>query len=118
MTQYLFSYGTLQMERVQIELFNRLLLGARDRLQGYRLGTLDITDASVLQTSQQAEHPIAIPSEARKDFIPGMVYKMTEEEMILADSYEVDDYKRIEVQLSSRLKAWVYVLANIKNDLP
>lgn len=105
----LFSYGTLQKEKVQMESFGRLLHGTRDELPGYRIDMLRITDEAVLATSQQAYHPIALPSEDPQDRIEGMVFEITEEELLAADAYEVADYKRISVILSSGKQAWVYV---------
>lgn len=107
--QYLFSYGTLQKEKVQLESFGRLLHGVKDSLLGYRIDMLRITDEAVLATSQQAYHPIAIPSEDPADRVEGMVFAVTEEELLAADRYEVDDYKRIPVTLTSGKEAWVYV---------
>lgn len=34
MNEYLFSYGTLQLEKVQIESFGKILKGPKDTLQG------------------------------------------------------------------------------------
>lgn len=108
-TQYLFSYGTLQKEKVQLESFGRLLHGSKDALPGYRIDMLRITDESVLATSQQAYHPIAILSEDPGDLVEGMVFEITGEELLAADRYEVDDYKRIPLTLVSGKQAWVYV---------
>lgn len=55
---YLFSYGTLQKEQVQMETFGRLLNGQRDILTGYRLNMLEVTDPEVLRKSNQKYHPI------------------------------------------------------------
>ena len=35
-TEFLFSYGTLQLEAVQMANFGRLLTGQRDVLEGFR----------------------------------------------------------------------------------
>jgi gamma-glutamylcyclotransferase (GGCT)/AIG2-like uncharacterized protein YtfP len=107
--QYLFSYGTLQKEKVQLESFGRLLNGEKDALLGFRIDMLRITDEAVLATSQQAYHPIAIVSEDPSDRVEGMVFAVSDEELLAADKYEVDDYKRILVTLASGKEAWVYV---------
>lgn len=117
MIQHLFSYGTLQLEKVQIELFGRLLFGCKDKLKGYKLGLLEIKDQEVLRTSNQSHHPIAIPSFDPHDAIEGMLLAVTEEELISADKYEVDDYARVEVTLLSGKKAWFYEAANLKQKL-
>jgi hypothetical protein len=40
-----------------------------------------------------------------------MVFKITPEELIAADRYEVSDYTRVQVTLGSGLQAWAYVRA-------
>ncbi|WP_281280720.1 hypothetical protein [Falsirhodobacter xinxiangensis] len=40
-----------------------------------------------------------------------MVFRITAAELAAADAYEVADYKRVEVALTSGRKAWVYVQA-------
>jgi hypothetical protein len=37
------------------------------------------------------------------------VFTISKEELLLADNYETDDYKRIKVKLQSGKEAWVYV---------
>lgn len=54
----LFSYGTLQLEQVQLETFGRLLKGEKDILEGYKLTMIEIMDAEVLRKSNQKFHPI------------------------------------------------------------
>ncbi|MGE8555729.1 MAG: hypothetical protein ACN6OB_17560 [Chryseobacterium jejuense] len=55
---YLFSYGTLQKEQVQLETFGRILQGEKDSLLGYELNMLEITDPEVLRKSGQKYHPV------------------------------------------------------------
>lgn len=109
MTEYLFSYGTLQLEKVQIESFGRILKGTKDSLLGYMLISLEITDENVLKQSEQRFHPMAVPSEHTSDKIEGVVFEVSSEELLQADKYEVADYKRILVALESGKKAWIYV---------
>ena len=111
MTENLFSYGTLQKEKVQKELFGRLLNGKLDVLPGYKLSTIEIKDPAVLEKSEQTYHLIAIPSPNNNDMIEGMVLELSPEELQTADGYETDDYKRVEVELKSGKKSWVYVAA-------
>ncbi|MGC4034787.1 MAG: gamma-glutamylcyclotransferase family protein [Chitinophagaceae bacterium] len=111
MTEYLFSYGTLQLEKVQIESFGRILRGTNDSLKNYRIASLEITDEKVLQQSGQQFHPIALPSLNADDKIDGVVFEITSEELLQADKYEVADYKRIAVTLESGKRAWMYVSA-------
>lgn len=92
-----------------MESFGRLLTGHPDSLPGYRLDMLEITDVAVLASSQQAFHPIAILTQNPNDRIEGMVFEITQEELLAADAYEVEDYIRTAVLLSSGKQAWVYV---------
>lgn len=109
MTEYIFSYGTLQLEKVQIESFGRILNGTKDALPGYKLTMLEIKDENVLQQSGQVFHPMAVPSHDSNDKVDGVVFELSEEELQQADAYEVDDYKRVSVTLESGKLAWVYI---------
>ena len=71
--QYLFSYGTLQSETAQQELYGRRLMGTSDILRNYRLEHLDIKDPALLQAGQKHEHPIAMKSHINEDEIKGLL---------------------------------------------
>ena len=105
----LFSYGTLQLESVQLASFGRVLYGAPDAIVGYSRSWIEITDAQVLATSGQTHHPIVMFTGNVEDFVEGTVFQLTPEELAQADSYEVSDYKRVEVSLRSGGTTWVYV---------
>jgi gamma-glutamylcyclotransferase (GGCT)/AIG2-like uncharacterized protein YtfP len=107
----LFSYGTLQLETVQLETFGRRLTGAADALPGYSRMMVRITDPAVIAASGADHHPIVAASADPDDSVEGMVFEITAEELAAADTYEVADYKRIDVVLASGLRAWVYVQA-------
>jgi len=81
-------------------------------LPSYRVEQLEITDPDVLNSSQQQYHPIAVQTNNPSDFIAGMVFEITDEELTCTDTYEVNDYVRIEATLTSGNKAWVYVSKN------
>lgn len=106
---YLFSYGTLQKEQVQIETFGRILEGEKDILRGYQLEMLEIKDPEVVRKSNQKFHPILVFSNSEKDEIEGVLFEVTDEEILQADKYEVDDYKRIETVFKSGKKGFIYV---------
>ena len=108
MTQKLFSYGTLQLKNVQKETFGRNLVGKKDRLLGYKLESLKIKDPSVLKISEAKTHPIIRFTGTTVDVVEGTVFEVTSGELLEADNYEVEDYKRIEVILKSGIKSWVY----------
>jgi len=106
---YLFSYGTLQKEGVQIETFGRILQGEKDILKGYKLKMLEITDPEVLRKSNQKYHPILEFSGNADDEVEGVLFGVTDEEILQADEYEVDDYKRIETVFKSGKVGFIYV---------
>jgi len=108
--QYLFSYGTLQKEKVQIELFGRILQGSGDTLIGYKVSTIEIKDESFLLKGEQKYQLTAVISKDN-DNIKGTVFEITEEELRLADKYEPVNYKRVKVVLESGKEAWVYIAA-------
>lgn len=106
---YLFSYGTLQKEKVQLETFGRILKGEKDFLLGYKLNMLEITDPEVLRKSGQKYHPVLEFSGNADDEIEGVLFEVTEAEILQADEYEVDDYKRIETTFKSGKRGFIYV---------
>ena len=97
----LFSYGTLQEERVQLSTFGRRLDGAHDELPGFDrvLLKLQKPDVTVLNV---------VPRDTSRAI--GAAFEVSDEELRLADIYEAPfGYKRIPVQLASGREAWVYV---------
>lgn len=110
-TEWLFSYGTLQLDSVQISTFGRKLEGNHDALPLYEKTMVKIEDPQVVATSGQTHHPIIKYSGNPADRVNGMVFKITPEELANANDYEVDAYKRVAVQLASGQTAWVYVNA-------
>ena len=111
-TELLFSYGTLQLEAVQIATFGRLLAGTSDALPGFELATLKIEDPAVIAISGKAIHMIANFTGRDSDVILGTVFQVTLDDIENADKYEVDSCKRIAVTLRSGVRAWVYVDAS------
>jgi gamma-glutamylcyclotransferase (GGCT)/AIG2-like uncharacterized protein YtfP len=105
----LFSYGTLQLEQVQLELFGRTLESEQDALVGYKKEMIGIKVESVVHLSGEEEHVIISYSGNDSDIIKGAVLSITTEELNRADDYETNDYKRIKVTLQSGRAAWVYV---------
>jgi hypothetical protein len=108
----LFSYGTLQLEKVQLENYGRILNGEQDILTGYKMDNLQITDSTVLAKSKLEYHPIAVKSDNQNDFIAGVIFEITETELVETDKYEVSQYRRILETFKSGKKAWVYVAKN------
>ena len=108
-TELLFSYGTLQLEAVQMATFGRLLTGTSDVMTGFELVSLKIEDPDVVAISGKAHHTMATSSGRASDVIPGMVFAVTPAEIQNADKYEVAAVKRVSVVLQSGVRAWVYV---------
>ncbi|MEU8397000.1 gamma-glutamylcyclotransferase family protein [Nonomuraea sp. NPDC048892] len=104
----LFSYGTLRQREVQLAVFGRELSGTPDRLPGYRLSLLEITDPHVVEVSGATHHPILEATGDPADVVEGAALRVTEDELTAADAYEVDDYERALVPLASGLRGWVY----------
>jgi gamma-glutamylcyclotransferase (GGCT)/AIG2-like uncharacterized protein YtfP len=111
MSELLFSYGTLRQREVQLATFGRELDGYIDAVIGYELHHLTITDPQVIATSGSDRHPILRPTDRPDAHVDGTVFTVTEAELVAADGYEVDDYRRISVPLRSGPHAWVYVFA-------
>jgi gamma-glutamylcyclotransferase (GGCT)/AIG2-like uncharacterized protein YtfP len=110
-SEYLFSYGTLQLEKVQLESFGRKLEGNLDIFPSYKLEQVKITDESVLAKSGTDYHPIAIKTDSKEDQIEGMLFLISTEELKQADLYAVAAYKRIKMTFRSGIEGWVYVSA-------
>jgi hypothetical protein len=110
MKQYLFSYGTLQKEKVQLELFGRVLDGTSDALRGYKVTPVEIKDEAFLARGEQKHQLTAVSSQNKNDIIEGTALQITEEELSIADKYEPEGYKRIKVVLESGKEARLYVL--------
>lgn len=109
MKELLFSYGTLQLKKVQLESFGRELNGTKEILTGYKLEKLLITDRTVLEKSEKEFHPIAVPSKDPNDQVNGTLYEISTNELKQADLYEVADYKRIKATFQSGKQGWVYI---------
>lgn len=111
MPEYLFSYGTLQKEAVQMQLFGRHLNAVKDVLEGYKVVTIEIKDPLFLAKGEDKYQSTLVTSPCKTDIIRGTVLEITDEELLLADKYEPDNYKRIKVKLKSGKQAWIYVAA-------
>lgn len=109
MSEYLFSYGTLQQEKTQLELFGRILKGSVDTLQGYKIVTVEITDKTFLTKGESKFQKTLIHTGNKNDSIKGTFLEISYEELLLVDQYEPDNYKRIQVILESGKKSWIYI---------
>ena len=115
MNENLFTYGTLQLEEVQLATFDRKLEGRPDVLIGYRLVKITIEDEDFVAKSGTAEHRNLQFTGNASDFVEGTVFSVTMEELEKSDTYEPEGYERVLVQLKSGTNAWIYL--NRRRDL-
>lgn len=108
-TEHLFSYGTLQLEAVQLATFGRTLSGRHDSLRGYRITMIDIRDQDFVAKNGPEQQRNLEYTGAASDIVEGTVLELTKQELEQADGYEPAEYKRQLVQLNSGMSAWVYI---------
>ena len=108
-TENLFSYGTLQLEKVQLETFGRKLEGQPDALPGYKLVMVTITDEDFAIKSGTANHRNLQYTGNASDVVEGSVLEVTQNELQQADTYEPQGYERVSVQLRSGRNAWIFI---------
>ncbi|SMN15513.1 hypothetical protein CRYPA_1557 [uncultured Candidatus Thioglobus sp.] len=85
--------------------------GHADQLLGHKLEMVEICDCDVVVLSGETHHPIAVLSKDKNDFVSGVIFEITPEELAQSDEYEVNEYKRVMGEFKSGQKAWVYVQA-------
>ena len=107
--EYLFSYGTLQLDDVQTALFGRRLDGTPDALPAFEAALVKIDDEATVSLSGKTHHSIAVFTGRASDSIAGTVFALSHDEVEQADQYEVSAYKRVAVVLQSGTQAWAYV---------
>lgn len=106
----LFSYGTLQIESVQLSTFGRLLPGWRDELTGAALSQVPIDDPQLAAAASMTHHANVNFTGNQSDRVAGTVLDVTEAELQAADGYEAPAaYERVAATLASGRQAWVYV---------
>ncbi|WP_422082242.1 gamma-glutamylcyclotransferase family protein [Ulvibacterium sp.] len=98
-TEYLFTYGTLQDDEIQLNLFKRKLKGDKETLEGFLL----------FQNKVYGRYPTVHKTNDSMDMVEGMVYKITSLELKKVDVYEGDGYERHKVVLASGKTAWAYM---------
>lgn len=108
-TENLFTYGTLQLEEVQLATFGRRLEGQPDVLIGYRLAMITIEDEDFVAQSGTAEHRNLQFTGNAVDLVEGTVFSVTGKELEQVDAYEPEGYERVLVQSRSGSNVWVYL---------
>lgn len=110
----LFSYGTLQLDAVQLSTFGRLLHGHRDELVGWEQSLFKIEDPRFVATSGKSHHAIVKYNGRNESRVSGMVFEVSDRELADADQYEPAGYARVSAMLASGKQAWVY--ADARSD--
>lgn len=95
----LFSYGTLQDENVQKEIFGKTLVGVPGVLCGYKKIKINIDGNSF---------PLIVKSNENAE-IKGTLYNISQSELIKVDDYEGPAYGRIRANLKNGREVLVYV---------
>ena len=104
-THLLFAYGTLQDKSVQQTYLLRTLDGISDQLSHHRISEQKVADA----------YPTIVHTGNPQDRVQGTAYVLTPGELLLADRYEGIAYERIQMELASGKKAWVYFCPDISS---
>ncbi len=104
-TEFLFTYGTLQDVSIQYAVYSRKLSGNKDRLHGFKISEKKVAGA----------YPVVIQSEDQDDTVEGIVYMLTNKELLMTDAYEGAAYERVKVTLESGTESWVYTRRNGSN---
>jgi gamma-glutamylcyclotransferase (GGCT)/AIG2-like uncharacterized protein YtfP len=106
----LFSYGTLQLDSVQLATFSRRLVGVADRLPGYRLTRVPIIDPQRAKVHGTSHYANVVPADTSTAEVSGTLLEINDAELDLVDGYErLDGYSRIQVTVASGRRAWLYV---------
>lgn len=92
-----------------MKLFGRILNGAKDFLKGYKLSPIEITDESFITKGEKKIQATLNRTKNDSDFVEGIVFEISDEELLLADDYEPENYRRIKVALQSGKEAWIYI---------
>lgn len=100
----LFTYGTLQNNNIQRQLFGKEIHGTKDFLRCYKLETIKIPKNHPLAET----YFIARYTGNQNDKIDGTVYKLDNNELVITDKYEGSSYQRKTILLNSNKEAIIY----------
>ena len=108
----LFSYGSLQQEDVQMSTFGRRLVGSHDELRGFEPALVKILDPKTVAAVGRSHHANVVFTGRDDSRVAGMALEVDDAELSKADRYEAEySYERIDAELGSGRRAWVYVHA-------
>ena len=109
---FIFSYGTLQQESVQLSTFGRTVECGPDKLVGYERVSLTLANPDIVAATGTATHANIVCRDSSEFQVPGSCLSVTDNELALCDRYErLADYRRTSVALESGKQAWVYTFA-------
>ena len=104
----LFSYGTLQQESVQEELFGRKLNGSPEVLHRFKTEIIKLEDEGFDSFTEDDLFLIAVKTGELTDYIKGIVLELSDEELYKADAYEPKEYTRVQAITESGKEVWLY----------
>jgi hypothetical protein len=104
----LFSYGTLRQEAIQLSTFGRRLSGWPDEIIGFEQTVKRVEDPAFVAASGKADHAIVRYNGRSDSRVRGVVFEVTDDELMRADQYEPDGWTRVKARLASGGQAWVY----------
>lgn len=109
----LFSYGSLQDEKVQLATFGRRLTGQPDQLSRFEQTSVPIEDLQLAAASGRTHNANIRFNGNAESRVAGTVLDITDTELASADEYEaIHSYERVATLLASGRLAWVYVHAS------
>ncbi len=115
---FVFSYGTLQQEEVQLSTFGRRLEGQRDELLGFEQSVVKIENPELVASSGKTHHANVTFNGRNDSRVSGTVFEITDAELAAADRYErLAAYKRVATTLASGKGAWVYVDGRLRREI-
>ncbi|MCX2745567.1 gamma-glutamylcyclotransferase [Mangrovivirga sp. M17] len=103
-----FAYGTLRDDSIQKKLFSRLLKGIKDSLCGFRQYNIQWIE-NIDGKNIYSTYPAISKSGNDQDLIDGYLYELTDDELLITDEYEGDEYQRIIITTNSGTEAFVYI---------
>ena len=98
---------------MQLSTFGRRLDGQRDELLGFEPSSVRIEDPQLVAASGNTHHANVTFNGSERSRVPGMVFEITDAELVRVDEYEAAFlYERVVAALASGRQAWVYVHAS------
>lgn len=102
MNDLLFAYGTLREEKIRFAITGKKSFTLTDRIVGFELSEIQ---------EGEITYPALVPG---NNTIDGLVFVVTDEDLVHLDAYEGPEYKRQQLVSQAGHEVWVY----LKNDTP